>query len=222
MSYLIFDTETTGLPQKNKSDEHQPHVVQLAAVLTDESGRVVSGLNHMIKPDGYEIPKQSSDVHGITTEMAMKYGLSRAAVFTMFGNLVKRCDKAIAHNAPFDLQMLNVDYQRQKMQNPLKGKEIYCTAHHGTDLVKLPPTQKMKQYGHGHKFKKPTLEELHTILFMWWDGTRAHDAMGDVEATIRCYFEMQKEMTEERQKEIMERSQHYLKTKSERWNCYED
>nr|WP_299241463.1 hypothetical protein [uncultured Halomonas sp.] len=38
---LFFDTETTGLPDwKVPSDsEHQPHLVQLAAVLADDDAR---------------------------------------------------------------------------------------------------------------------------------------------------------------------------------------
>ena len=38
MSYLFFDTETTGFPVKGApwSDEKQPHLVQIAAILFDE------------------------------------------------------------------------------------------------------------------------------------------------------------------------------------------
>lgn len=37
---LFFDTETTGFPHKSKPVDHpdQPHVVQLAAELTEDDG----------------------------------------------------------------------------------------------------------------------------------------------------------------------------------------
>lgn len=190
ISALGFDTETTGLPKKNQHEELQPHIVQLATKLYSPEGRIVSELNHIIKPEGWEIPQESIDVHGITMPMAAKYGLSRQAVLVMFSNLVKRADVLVAHNAQFDLQITNLQYKRQGMQSPLIGKEVYCTATVSTNLLKLPPTEKMKEWGRGHMFKTPTLKELHLHLFSWWDDSRAHDAGGDVEACMRCYFQL--------------------------------
>ena len=39
--YLFFDTETTGLPKDYKDATHPdtPHIVELAEILTDETGR---------------------------------------------------------------------------------------------------------------------------------------------------------------------------------------
>lgn len=190
MTVLIFDTETTGLPEKNKHEDLQPHVVQLACTLVDNNERIVSQLNHIIKPEGWDIPKDSIDVHGITMEMATKYGLSRQAVLIMFANLVKKADILVAHNAQFDLKILNLQYKRQGTQSPLIGKEIYCTAANSVNIMKLPPTERMKQYGYGQSFKTPNLQELHVHLFSWWDGARAHDAMGDVDACMRCYYKL--------------------------------
>lgn len=191
MGNLFFDTETTGLPVKNKPDEFQPHVVQLAAILTDDNGRIVSELNHIIKPEGWDIPQGSIDVHGITPDIANRYGLSRLAVLAMFTNLCRRADKLIAHNAEFDLQLLSIDYRRQSLEKPMLNKEIYCTVKNSVDLVKMPPTPRMIQYGHGDKFKNPNLQELHKFLF-GAGFEDAHDAMIDVRACMRCYFEMKR------------------------------
>lgn len=190
MSILIFDTETTGLQKKHAPIDMQPHVVQLAAVLVTPEGRIVSEINHIIKPEGWDIPQESIAVHGITMDIAMKYGLSRQAVLIMFSNLVKRADILVAHNAPFDLQMINQEYNRQGAGSPLFDKEVYCTAENSTNVLKLPPTQRMKECGYGDCFKKPNLKELHEFLFYWWDESAAHDAMGDVKACMRCYFKL--------------------------------
>lgn len=190
MSNLFFDTETTGLPKKNQHEDMQPHVVQLAATLTDDAGRIMSQINHIIKPEGWDIPKEASDVHGITMDVAMKYGISRQAVLMMFSNLVKRSDLLIAHNAEFDLKMLNLQYKRQGLQSPLFDKEVYCTADNSTDILKIPPTQRMKDWGHGDKFKRPTLQEAHIFFCSHWNSAAAHNAMYDVEACMAVYFKL--------------------------------
>ena len=191
MAKLIFDTETTGLPQKNKSDEFQPHIVQLAGTLTDNEGRIMAEMNCIIKPDGYDIPQESISVHGITMDMANRYGMSRLAVLAMFTNLCRRADKLIAHNADFDLQMLSLAYGRQKLEKPMLNKEIFCTVKNSINLVKLPPTQRMIDYGRGNQYKNPNLQELHKFLF--GEGFEdAHDAMVDVRACMRCYFELKR------------------------------
>ena len=41
--------------------------------MQNEDKRILSQANFIIKPEGFEIPKASSDVHGITTERAWAY-----------------------------------------------------------------------------------------------------------------------------------------------------
>lgn len=190
ISTLVFDTETTGLPKKNQHEELQPHVVQLAGKLFDEDKRVVHELNHIIKPDGWAIPQESITVHGITEDKASKYGLSRRSVLAMFSNIVKKADILVAHNAQFDLKILNLQYKREGIPSPLIGKEVYCTQANSTDILKLPPTDRMKEYGYGECFKSPTLRELCEFFFWGWDETKAHDAIYDVEQCARAYFRL--------------------------------
>ena len=74
--YLIFDTETTGLPKKWKAplsdSDNWPRCVQIAWQLHDLSGNCVSYENFIIKPNGYEIPYDSEKIHGISTQLAQK------------------------------------------------------------------------------------------------------------------------------------------------------
>lgn len=205
MSILFFDTETTGLPNKRLGDEMQPHIVQLAAFLTTPEGRVVSSLNHIIKPEGWDIPQESIDVHGITMDTALKYGLSRAAVLAMFSNLVKRADLLVAHNAQFDLKITNLQYKRQNTPSPLLGKEVFCTAANSVDLIKIPPTERMKEAGYGNCFKTPNLRELCEWLGTGWDETRGHDAAYDVEMCMWAYFRIKGWQKPEEKKTAIER-----------------
>jgi len=58
--YLIFDTETTGLPKNWKAPvtdlNNWPRLVQIAWVFTDKTGNVLNKSNYIIKPDGFTIP----------------------------------------------------------------------------------------------------------------------------------------------------------------------
>ena len=66
--YLIFDTETTGLPNNWKAPltdfDNWPRLVQLAWQLHDIKGGLIEKNNLIIKPDNYDIPYNSTKIHG--------------------------------------------------------------------------------------------------------------------------------------------------------------
>ena len=78
--YLIFDTETTGLPKKFNAPvsdiDNWPRCVQIAWQLHDYDGSLIENNDFLIKPDNYDIPYQSEKIHGISTALAEKKGES--------------------------------------------------------------------------------------------------------------------------------------------------
>ena len=86
--YLFFDTETTGLPPNFKIPRHffnyWPRLVQLSWIFTDEKGNHIKEADHIIKPEGFTIPIDASDIHGITTSMAFEKGDDLASVIDEF------------------------------------------------------------------------------------------------------------------------------------------
>ena len=72
--FIIFDTETTGLPKRDNAPVNEvdnwPRVVQIAWQVHDGSGDLTEHHNVLIQPDGYEIPYSAEKVHGISTEKA--------------------------------------------------------------------------------------------------------------------------------------------------------
>ena len=80
MALLFFyDTETTGIPNFKEPSEHpdQPHIVQIAAALVDdETRKTVSSINLIIKPDGWAIPEELTEIHGISTTNRASYSLT--------------------------------------------------------------------------------------------------------------------------------------------------
>ena len=173
--YLFFDTETTGL-NRNTS-----HLVQIAWILIDEDGNEESRRNHIIRPDGFIIPHAASEIHGITTTHANKYGEPLEDVLEEFTDVAELATILIAHNIDYDIAILKNDFNYVDLEFPLHGKTKICTMKLSTAWCRLP------KMNNGTGFKYPRLEELHYRLF-GKGFANAHDAMADVEACMRCYF----------------------------------
>ena len=109
--FLIYDTETTGLPKNWNApltdSENWPRIVQLAWQLHDENGKLLSRGNRIVKPDGFTIPFQSMKVHGITTEIAQAEGMPLAEVIEEFNKDLVRANYVMGHNIEFDVSVLN-------------------------------------------------------------------------------------------------------------------
>ena len=58
--YLIFDTETTGLPKKwaapISDTDNWPRCIQIAWQLHDDMGNLVEHQDYLINPEGFNIP----------------------------------------------------------------------------------------------------------------------------------------------------------------------
>jgi len=80
--YLFFDTETTGLSKNWKAPvtdlNNWPGLVQIAWVLSDNSGKRIEIKDFIIKPEGFTIPYKATKVHRITTERAYEEGIGLA------------------------------------------------------------------------------------------------------------------------------------------------
>jgi DNA polymerase III subunit epsilon len=189
---LFIDTETTGFPLAHTALDHeaQPHIVQIAAVLTTIEGESVAQMVRIIDND-VAIPEQASDVHKITQGVAAERGFSPDIVMRMFSCFLEKSSKIVAHNAKFDVKMLNIALSRAKNARALvdlSNCEIYCTMEAAAPIVNLPPTEKMIKAGF-NKPKSPSLAETYDYFFgEKLDG--AHDALVDVMACKRIYFEL--------------------------------
>jgi DNA polymerase-3 subunit epsilon len=181
---LFIDTETTGKADFRSQPDapHQPRMVQLGAILADEAGKVLAELNVIIQPDGWTIPAEAAAVHGISTEQAEAAGVSVSVALDLLEALHHKAGVIVAHNIDFDRLVIDGEYLRSGFDIP-DHAEPFCTMHAMTGVCKLPG-----RYGN---YKWPTLTEAHQHLFgAGVEG--AHDAMADVRACMRIYFELMK------------------------------
>ena len=187
--FLIFDTETTGLPSNYNApvsdSENWPRLVQLAWQLHDENGKLISAKNFIVKPDGFTIPFNSAQIHGISTERALESGFLLAEVLAEFEADRAKAKYAVGHNVEFDIKIIGAENFRLNQPYPVAEMAALDTKNLSTDFVAIPG-------GRGGRFKWPTLSELHQKLFgkIFED---AHDAAYDVDATARCFFALLKQ-----------------------------
>ncbi len=185
--YLIFDTETTGLPKRWDAPitdtDNWPRCVQIAWQLHDELGDLVEHQDFLIKPDGFNIPYEAEQIHGISTALAEEQGVPLQEVLVAFNKALERSKFVVGQNVDFDINIMGCEFHRMETESILVQLPVLDTCtEHTAELCKIPG-------GRGGKFKLPTLTELHEFLF-GEPFAEAHNATADVEATTRCFLEL--------------------------------
>ncbi|WP_209402331.1 DNA polymerase III subunit alpha [Pseudozobellia sp. WGM2] len=185
--YLIFDTETTGLPKKWDAPitdtDNWPRCIQIAWQLHDDMGNLIEHQDYLVKPDGFNIPYDAEQIHGISTELAQQEGMPLGEVLRKFNAAMARTKFIVGQNVGFDVNIMGAEYHRMAVENPLQELPVLDTCTEETAMLCQIPG------GRGGKFKLPTLTELHEYLF-GEPFSEAHNATADVEATTRCFLEL--------------------------------
>jgi DNA polymerase-3 subunit alpha len=183
--YLIFDTETTGVPHNKTAPitdlDNWPRVVQLAWQFHDRNGKLLSQYSALIRPEGFDIPFKAEQIHGISTRRATEEGKPIAEVLGQFQADLDKTSVLIGHNIEFDVNILGAELIRAGLPtDSLLAATKLDTGIVSTDFCQLSG-------GPGGKLKMPRLSELHQKLF-GKDFVDAHDASYDVAATARAFF----------------------------------
>ena len=183
--YLIFDTETTGLPRDYNApltdSDNWPRLVQIAWQLHGADGKLMEARSFIVRPEGFDIPFNAEKVHGISTAKALAEGEDLRTVLDEFGKALEMTRFLVGHNIGFDISIIGAELLRIERENVLTRFGVIDTKDELTDYCALPG-------GKGGKFKWPKLAEMHKKLF--GEGfDEAHNATADVVATARCFLE---------------------------------
>lgn len=180
MKVVVWDTETTGLPVNGGTLEQQPYIIQFASIACeidrDWNYTEIERKNILVKPP-VSIPFSSSQVHGIYDRDVAEKPPIQGEMDTIIAFL-HSADTVVWHNIEYDEFVLKCELERLGRKGEYMPTQTLCTMRASTDFCQLP--------WRGFSYKAPKLSELHRFLFdEWFEG--AHDAMVDVEATLRSF-----------------------------------
>ena len=210
MKVLIFDTETTGLPQTKIINEDTldkwPHIVQFSFIIFDTDTNTIDlSKDYIIKmQDNVFIPQESTAIHGITNEISKENGINIEIALKDFFDNLKVVDLLVGHNVGFDInviyiELLRIIYLKKYDKNIISSykfdlhflinfKNIYCTMQETTDLCNIKAVSKLgKEY-----IKFPKLSELHETLFQTVPKN-LHNSFIDILVTLRCFMKLKYE-----------------------------
>ncbi|MDD2681282.1 MAG: 3'-5' exonuclease [Patescibacteria group bacterium] len=186
--YLFFDTETTGLPKNFKAPvsdiDNWPRLVQLSWAWFDNEGKAWDRYDYIIKPEGFVIPEESTKIHRISHQQALAEGKDLQLVLNEFAEHIARADALVGHNIDFDDKIIGSEFYRNKIDNNLVMVKKICTMKSSVDICRI-------SNGRGG-YKWPNLAELHQYLFKK-NFEDAHNAMVDVLACARCFYEIRRQ-----------------------------
>ena len=183
---FFFDTETTGLPGrkgnrlasfKDLESYNSARIVSISWIVTQQQ-KVVGQAYYVVKPDGFEIPQEASNIHGISTEEADKTGCSIQVIFDQLKSVLPNCSTLVAHNIDFDINVLRSELHRYKqieILDLLSKKNLVCTMKKGKEVLKT------RAY--------PKLAALYKALYNE-DMENAHNAQYDTIYCYKCYIKM--------------------------------
>lgn len=183
---FVFDTETTGLPAKrgynfddpcNLSSYESARLVSISWIVSQRHSPTRQA-TYIIKPEGFEIPPESTAIHGITHEFAMQNGVPLAVVWRELLEALCGCTNLVAHNIAFDYNILMSEAFRcgqLEVTDKLKSMTQTCTMRKGKDVMairKYPKLEALYEHLHGEKL------------------VHAHDAQYDTLHCFRCFTKM--------------------------------
>ncbi len=193
---FVFDTETTGLPARNKSNytKYYPpeelnyydssRIVSIAWMLFNKMGEVQYSRYAVIKPDDFVSSKKALEVHGISHEYAMENGTPMKQILKEIEHTLQLCNTIVAFNANFDYHILLSEcyrYRCRKTISSIKQKTLKCAQREA--VRKIPGLICRRR-------RYPKQEEVYRHLFGDPNFSTTHNAFDD---TLRCaqiYFKL--------------------------------
>ena len=161
-TYVVFDTETTGLDFMNNG------ITEIGAVKL-VGGKITEQFTTLIKPD-YRITEENVAITGITEEM-VKDAPRISAVIPDFMKFIDGCT-LVAHNAEFDMKFLK----------RFAGAEEYEVKNPVLDSVEIARSNLPQLRRH----------DLHTLAEHFGVVFHHHRALSDAYATAEIFIELMK------------------------------
>jgi DNA polymerase III epsilon subunit-like protein len=164
MKAIIFDTETTGLLLPSTAPiSKQPRITEIGAISLSICGEM-DCLSQLINPE-IKITEKITKITGIDNKK-VKDAPTFKEFFPKLKEFFCQTDILIAHNAPFDVGMLEAEFNRNGCSFPIP-QTVLCTVQ-----------EYMPVFGF-----RPSLIQLYKKI-VGKDLNQTHRALDDVEALL--------------------------------------
>lgn len=175
---LVLDTETShfkGRIMQLAYSRYQPY-----------SNKLLSDTNSLVRHDSvYEVHEDAFAIHKLTYEHCQRHGVDAQECLRDAVYEIRNAEIVVGHKLQFDLAIISKEclYYGVKFEYSMTDPRLVCTMAASKELCGLKDSRNRPKF--------PNLGELHYRLFdCGFDD--AHDALADVRATAKCYFELKK------------------------------
>ena len=168
-------------------------MVSLAAMLTDNDGKVLQAMSVRVRPEGWMVPDDVALIHGLTTEILHETGVDIGIIMPLFEAWLRKADRRIAHNIVFDNKITRGELRRLGLPDHFNKEKDFCTMAASRKIMQMAPTDKMMRSGR-HTNKPPKLAEAFEY-FTRLTLKNAHQALADVHACRAIYMAIQERNT---------------------------
>ena len=220
MYYVIFDTETLGLPKSYKGSPKDltnfPQCIELAWGVYQNELLTKKGYG-LIAPCGWQIPDtQFHRDHGFTQLDSEAFGMPIGMVLDEFIRDVDGCGPdcvLVAHNMQFDSGVMASEFIREGIRRNLDKIDLtqpavdsarlmsfalqfkhkpqkLCTMEAGMNHFKIPKAAS-QTYAGSAQWKFPKLDEAYKLLFDK-EPEQSHRANADTATAAAVFFELKR------------------------------
>jgi DNA polymerase-3 subunit epsilon len=159
MLILGLDFETTGLlPEKDT-------ITEAGAVLWDTESKSPLILYNKFVDGKVLIPKEITELTGITQDMVSKYGEGESQIALELISLIEKAEAVCVHNKNFDLQFFNILCERNDLHPPEKLWIDSCSdVPYPASITTRKLTHLAAEHGFVNPFPHRALTDVLTML----------------------------------------------------------
>jgi DNA polymerase III epsilon subunit-like protein len=175
-TYVVFDTETTGLFdfKKPADAEGQPRLASAAFILADDKGQEIRCINRLIKPEGWTMTGEALAVNGLTNERLESEGVPVSEVLDIYEGFIEESLIFAAFNAQFDMKVMRAEMRRANRNDHFERTRNSCL------MRSCKPYKDAGLPVRNGQFVKLEAACAHFGI----ENTNAHDAMSDARAAL--------------------------------------
>ena len=158
MRFMIFDTETTGLPLHPKAKmDLQPRIIELALLIVDDECSEISSYTQLFNPER-KLEAVITKITGLSDDYLTDEP-TFAEAFDDTLAAMRDIDGIVAHNLPFDSTMLWLEFERLGVPLVLPPRRICTVQEHFEEWGFRPNLKQLYKHYTGR-----SLEQTHRAL----------------------------------------------------------